>query len=149
APFLNRINKLYEENVGPDLLDKTPEELRVEIRKYISRGIDFIKFAASSHATAENSYLMFSAEAAKVIVEEGHRAGLIVQTHTTNSESLKLATLLGVDMFQHPEVQGVREMPEYLLKLIVDRKIYCGSLFYKKEYVERARAVPGGLPPAL
>src|ERR1700730_14462865 len=43
--FAKEINPVWEENVGPDLLDDTPAEVRAEIRKYIARGIDFIKFA--------------------------------------------------------------------------------------------------------
>src|SRR5439155_14326229 len=35
-PFVKRINRIWEENVGADLLWMTPEQVRVEIRKYIA-----------------------------------------------------------------------------------------------------------------
>ena len=135
--FAKEINPIWEENVGPDLLDDTPEEIRAEIRKYIARGIDFIKFAEASHNSqgAKDNWLMFSPEAARAIVEEGHAAGLIVQTHTMNVESLRLAVLAGIDMGQHPEVVGAHDLPDDLVKLIVERPVYCGDLSYKKERV--------------
>src|SRR5262249_17863541 len=88
-PFAGRINQIWEANVGPELLDRTPAEVRSEIRRYIDRGVDFIKFAASSHQP-NPSCLMFSPEVAHIIVEEGHRAGITVQSHTMNTESLRL-----------------------------------------------------------
>ncbi|MBI4165457.1 MAG: amidohydrolase family protein [Acidobacteria bacterium] len=136
--FAKRINKIWEENVGPDLLDKTPEEVRTEIRKYIGRGVDFIKFAESSHnlQAAKNNWLMFSPDAAKAIVEEGHKAGITVQTHTSNIESLRLAVLAGIDMAQHPAILGEREMPDSLVRLLVDRGVYCGVLSKTKKRIE-------------
>lgn len=132
--FAKRINAIWEENVGPDLLDDTPDEVRMEIRKYIARGIDFIKFAEASHnwQGSKDNWLMFSPEAARAIVDEGHAAGLIVQTHTMNVESLRLGVLAGIDMGQHPEVVGAHDLPDGLVKLIVERPVYCGDLSYTK-----------------
>jgi imidazolonepropionase-like amidohydrolase len=137
AAFKARINKIWEENVGVELLDDTPEEVRTEIRKYINRGVDFIKFAASSHNNqgGKGSWLMFSPEVAKIIVDEGHKAGITVQTHTTNIESLRLAVLAGIDMGQHLEVVGAHELPDDLIKMIVERPVYCGVISYSKDHV--------------
>ena len=77
--LVGRINAVWEENVGPPLLYMTPDEVRAEIRKYIGRGIDFLKYGASTH---NNLYLQFSPEAQKAIIEETHRARIIAQTHT-------------------------------------------------------------------
>lgn len=136
-PFQTRINKIWEENVGPELLNMTPEEVRVEIQKYIKRGVDFIKFAASAHNSlaSRGGWLMFSPEVMKIIVDEGHKAGIIVQTHTMNTESLRLALAAGIDMGQHLEVVGRHELPDDLVKTIVDRSVYCGVISYGKQYM--------------
>jgi imidazolonepropionase-like amidohydrolase len=141
--FATRINKMWEQNVGPELLDDSPEEVRAEIRKYIGRGIDFMKFAASAHPNqrGRGDWLIFSPEVAKIIVEEGHKAGIIVQTHTTTIESLRLALLAGIDMGQHPESVGAHDLPDDLVKMIVDRSVYCGVISYTKDYVAAEKEI--------
>ena len=126
APFRNRVNAIYTENVGADLLWKTPDQVRTEVRKYIARGIDFLKYAAAGHGTGNLNFLMFSPEAQRAIVEEAHRAGIIAQTHTESVESLRQAIEAGIDMGQHMEVTGPEPMPESTLKAMLDRKIFAG-----------------------
>ena len=82
--LVKRINWIWEENTGPDLLWMTPEQVRAEIRTYIARGIDFLKYAVSGHGSGQGNFLMFSPETQRMIVEECHRAGIIVQTHTSS-----------------------------------------------------------------
>ena len=140
--FAARINKIWEENVGPGLLDDTPEEVRAEIHKYVARGIDFMKFAESSHLKSPpQSFLMFSPEVVKIIVDEGHKAGIIVQTHTTSVESLRLSLAAGIDMGQHCELIGAREMPDELIKIMVDRQFYCGVLSYRRDQVAAMKEI--------
>lgn len=122
-PLVRRINRIWEENTGPDLLWNTPDQVRREIKRYISRGIDFLKYGASGHR--EEDFLQFSPEAQQAIVEECHRAGIIAQTHTTSVESLRLAIEAGVDMLQHGSVTGPTPIPDATIKLMTDRRIYC------------------------
>jgi imidazolonepropionase-like amidohydrolase len=122
--FMKRINQIYEENVGPDLLWRSNDEVRAEIRKYIARGIDFLKYAASGHGRLNNNFLMFSPESQRAIVEECHHAGIIAQTHTMTVESLRQGLEAGIDMGQHMEVTGDEPMPDSLVKMMLDRKIY-------------------------
>jgi len=122
-PLVRRINRLWEENTGPDLLWSTPEQVHREIRRYVSRGIDFLKYGASGHR--EEDFLQFSPEAQQAIVEECHRAGIIAQTHTTSVESLRQALEAGVDMLQHGSVTGPTPIPDTTIKLLIDRKVYC------------------------
>ena len=124
--FVKRINHLYEENVGPDLLYRTPDEVRVEIRKYIARGIDFLKYAAAGHGRGRIYFLMFSPESQRAIVEECHRAGIIAQTHTMTVESLRQALQAGIDMGQHMEITGPEPLPDDLIRMMLARKIYAG-----------------------
>jgi imidazolonepropionase-like amidohydrolase len=140
--FAARINKIWEENVGPQLLDDTPEEVRGEIHKYVARGIDFMKFAESSHLQSPPiSFLTFSPEVAKIIVDEGHDAGITVQSHTTNEESLRLALAAGIDMGQHCEIIGAHEMPDELIKIMLDRKFNCGILSYRQDRVAAMKEI--------
>jgi len=122
-PLVRRINRIWEENTGPDLLWNTPEQVHREIKRYISRGIDFLKYGASGHR--EEDFLQFSPEAQQAIVEECHRAGIIAQTHTTSVESLRQAIEAGVDMLQHGSVTGPTPIPDGTIKLMIDKKIYC------------------------
>ena len=128
--FVKRINQIYEENVGPSLLFRTPEEVRTEIRKYIARGIDFLKFAISGHgatrarSSTHDDFLMFSPETARIIVEECRRAGISVQTHAMTVESLRMAVEAGVDMGQHIEYTGDEPIPDSTIKMMLDRKMY-------------------------
>ena len=85
-----RINAIWEENVGTELLAMRPEEVRQEMRKYLARGVDFVKVAISAHGV-RGGPLMFSPEVLKVIAEEVHAAGKIYETHTTTLESLRVA----------------------------------------------------------
>jgi imidazolonepropionase-like amidohydrolase/cyclophilin family peptidyl-prolyl cis-trans isomerase len=123
--LVSRINAIWEENVGQRLLYMDPEEVRTEIRKYIGRGIDFLKYGASTH---NNLYLQFSPEAQRAIVEECHRAGIIAQTHTTNVMSLKHAIEAGNDMLQHCDVSGPVSIPDSLLTMLREKNVYCATL---------------------
>ncbi len=124
SEFAKRINHLYEENTGPDLLWETPDEIRTEIRKYIARGIDFLKYAAAGHGRGMTNFLMFSAESQRAIVEECHRAGIIAQTHTMTVDSLRQGIEAGIDMGQHMEITGPEPMPDEVIKLMLAKKIY-------------------------
>jgi imidazolonepropionase-like amidohydrolase/cyclophilin family peptidyl-prolyl cis-trans isomerase len=128
--LVKRIDAIWEENVGPRLLSMTPDQVREEIRRYIARGIDFLKYGASTH---NNLYLQFSPEAQRAIVEECHRAGIIAQTHTTNVMSLKHAIEAGNDMLQHCDASGPVAIPDSLLDLLRERNIYCATLAKTRE----------------
>ncbi|MCW5978701.1 MAG: amidohydrolase family protein [Bryobacteraceae bacterium] len=122
--FVKRINQLYEENTGPDLLWRAPEQVRAEVRKYIARGVDFLKYAAAGHGRGRSSFLMFSPETQRAIVEECHRAGIVAQTHAMTVESLRQGIEAGADMGQHVELTGPEPMPDGLIKLMLARKFH-------------------------
>jgi len=126
AAFVKRINSLWEENVGPGLAYMTPEQVRAAVRAYSARGVDFLKYASSGHAQPQ--FLVFSEEAQKAIVEEGHRAGLTVQAHTTTNESLRLAAEAGVDLVTHADDTGPTAMAEAVLSILKERRVPCGII---------------------
>ncbi|WP_420632858.1 amidohydrolase family protein [Candidatus Palauibacter sp.] len=126
---------LYEEQfsdhiaqgAGEDLMDLYPEELRVRMREYLDKGVDFLKYGGTSHWSFP-TLIGFSPEAQRVIVEETHARGLIAETHSTNPEGLRLSVEAGIDLIQHPEVLANREISDALVKQIVDRGIVCSML---------------------
>lgn len=144
--LVRRINALWEENTGPDLMYLTPEQLRVEIRKYIARGIDFLKYGATGHR--EEYMLMFSPAAQQVIVEESRRAGITVQTHTTNVEGLRVVLEQGVDMLQHGDWTGPTPIPPETIRMMIDRNIYCAIQPFTKARIAIAVEQAEGGPPS-
>jgi imidazolonepropionase-like amidohydrolase len=130
ADTVRRINAQVEQGVGGDMLRLTPDEVRARVREYVERsGIDFLKYASSGHGK-QRHHLAFSERTQRAIVEEGHRAGLTVQAHTTTVESLWMAIDAGADLLQHGNLTSTTPMPEDTLKTIVDRRIPVAALIY-------------------
>lgn len=109
---------------GEELIEMAPDELRVAINKYLDKGPDFIKYGGTSHT---NSLITFSPRQQEAMVEEIHKRGKFVEVHSTNPEPLRISVLAGIDLIQHPEANSV-ELPDDLVKLIVDRGIMCSIL---------------------
>jgi imidazolonepropionase-like amidohydrolase len=109
---------------GEELLDMSPDELRVAMRRYLDKGPNFVKYGGTSHT---NNLITFSPRQQEALVDEVHKRGLIAETHSTNPEPLRISVLAGIDLIQHPEVHNV-PIPDDLVKLIVDRKVICSIL---------------------
>ncbi|MBZ5604258.1 MAG: amidohydrolase family protein [Acidobacteriia bacterium] len=120
--FQEQMNEAVAQGAGEELNDMTPEELRVAINKYLDKGPDFIKYGGTSHFS-QPTYIGFSPEAQKVMVDEAHKRGRGAETHSTTIEGLRLSILAGVDLIQHPELLTPREMPDDLVALMRDRKV--------------------------
>ena len=120
--FAKRTNEFWEQGTGRDLLWMTPDEVRTAIREYVTREVDFLKYGASGHV--DMNFIVFSPRVQRIIVEEGRRAGMTVQTHTTSVESLDMAIEAGVDIITHGGVSGPTTLiPDETLKKLVDRDI--------------------------
>ncbi|MCX6570627.1 MAG: amidohydrolase family protein [Candidatus Aminicenantes bacterium] len=124
--FRKRINSIWEENVGPELGFLRPDEVALEIRKYISRGPDFLKYGSSGHN--DDAVLLFSEEAQRAIVEEGHKSNLTSQCHTSNVESLRMAVEAGVDMITHADITENEPIPAATIAKLKEKNITCGIL---------------------
>lgn len=125
-PFYERVNEIWEQGVGPELLWMPAEEVSLKIRDYTKKDIDFIKYGASGHAFKETQFITFSPDAQSAIVNEGHKAGLTVQTHTTSVESLNMAIQAGVDLLQHCDITGPVPMPDSTIKMLDKHQSHCG-----------------------
>ncbi len=125
--FQAEVDDAMAQDAGELLADMTPDELRVAINKYLDKGPDFLKFGGTSHFD-QPTYIGFSPEAQKVMVEETHKRGRAAETHSTTIEGLRISVLAGVDLIQHPEAITPREWPDELAKLVVERNVICSML---------------------
>jgi imidazolonepropionase-like amidohydrolase len=125
--FQEQVNDEISQGAGEDLVDLAVDELRVAIRAYLDKGPDFLKYGGTAHF-ARPAFIGFSPEAQKAIVEEAHRRGKVAETHATTADGLRLSVEAGIDLIQHPEVLGTRELPDSLVRAIVERKIVCSML---------------------
>ncbi|HEV8216075.1 MAG TPA: amidohydrolase family protein [Gemmatimonadaceae bacterium] len=122
--FDERMMDFIAQGAGEELLDMSPDSLRVAIRAYLDKGPNFVKYGGTAHT---NNLITFSPRQQEALVEEVHKRGLFAETHSTNPEPLRISVLAGIDLIQHPEVHNV-PIPADLVKLIVDRKVICSIL---------------------
>jgi imidazolonepropionase-like amidohydrolase len=125
--FQEQMNDYIAQGGGEELMNMTPEELRNAMNAYIDRGPDFIKYGGTSHFS-EPTFIGFSADAQKVIVEAAHRRGRFAETHSTSVEGLRLSIAAGIDGIQHPEVLDGRDFPDDLVQIVRDHGIICSML---------------------
>ncbi|MGH7475242.1 MAG: amidohydrolase family protein [Longimicrobiales bacterium] len=124
--FGEQLDDFFTLGTGEELIHMTPDELRVAINGYLDKGPDFIKYNGTAHSWPAR--IEFSPRAQKVIVEETHKRGLVAETHSTTPEGLYLSILAGIDLIQHPEALGLRELTDELVDMIVERGIICSLL---------------------
>ena len=144
--FQEQMNDEVAQGAGQELMSMTLDELRAAINNYLDKGPDFLKYGATSHFS-DPTFIGFSPEAQRIIVEETHKRGRVAETHATSIEGLRLAIEAGIDLIQHPEVIDEHEMPDTLVTAIRDRKIVCSMLVssmtgeaWKKHLDDRAAA---------
>lgn len=125
--YANEVNAMWEEGVGPDLLLMTAEQFRLAIRRYVQSGVDFLRYAMNPLHPARPPHIVFSPRMQSIIVEEGHRAGITVQTGGRSLEGKQLALDAGVDLIQRPDITGSNQvMPQDALDELVRRRMPCG-----------------------
>jgi imidazolonepropionase-like amidohydrolase len=123
AALVKRVNSTWVENVGRHLMWLTPEQVAHEVRAYIGKGIDFIKYASNEHgAQAVGAFLQFSPQVQAGIIDEAHRAGKTAQAHSMSVEGLRIAIEAGCDLIQHANITGPTPIPESTLDLFLRRK---------------------------
>jgi imidazolonepropionase-like amidohydrolase len=125
--FQEQMNDYIAQGGGEELMAMTPQELRQAIGGYLDKGPDFLKFGGTSHFS-EPTFIGFSADAQRVIVDEAHKRNRAAETHSTSIEGLRVSIAAGIDGIQHPELLDGRAMPDDLVKTIVDRNLNCSML---------------------
>ena len=147
--FVKRINETWEEGTGRELLWLAPDSVASVIRSYTTLGMDFLKYGGSGHV--DMNLISFSERVQRVIVEEGHRAGMTVQTHTTSVESFDMAIEAGVDIITHCGISGPTvPLPVEAIRKMVDRGIACSVLPITQRRLDALEAnSPEGLTPYM
>lgn len=145
--FTDHINALWQEDVGPELVYLSPSQVAERIREHAQKDIDFVKYAVTGHTPDHGEqYILFSPRVQAAIVNEVHKAGKTVQTHTTTCEGLYLAVEAGVDLMQHASTTpGSQGIPEETVSLIAERRVPSALLANTNTalawYREQARTV--------
>ncbi len=125
--FVQKINDLWEQGVGRELMWWGPDRVRATVTEYAARDVDFLKYGASGHS--EMFFIQFSPRVQRTIVETGHEAGFTVQAHTSSVESLDMAIDAGVDIATHCDVTGPETpMPEETIRKLRERGVACSVL---------------------
>lgn len=125
--FQEQMNDFIAQGGGEELMNMTPDELRRAISAYVDRGPDFLKYGGTSHFS-EPTFIGFSLEAQKALVDEGHRRGRFVETHSTSVEGLRESLAAGIDGIQHPEILDGRDLPADIISAIKTRSVICSML---------------------
>jgi len=121
--FAKRVNSIFVENVGRHLMWLTPDGVAKEVRDYIGKGIDFVKYGANEHYQASaGAFLSFSHRAQAAIVAEAHRAGITAQAHSMTVEGLHCAVEAGCDLVTHCNITGPVTIPQETLDLMAKRQ---------------------------
>lgn len=150
--FADRSDALFEAGVGRRLSALPPAEVRAIVRDYLTKGIDFLKYAVSDHIVVGPSYhnmkpigpyFTFSDRVQRIIVEETRRAGLPVVTHTTSIESLQSAIDLKVDAMMHCTITGQVPISEETIQQMIDSKVW-GEIQPTTESYQAALEINGG-----
>src|SRR5262249_41848878 len=141
-----QMNDEIAQGAGEELMALTPAELAKAIDAYLDRGPDFIKYGGTSHFS-EPTFIGFSAEAQRTIVERAHARRKMVETHATSREGLRMALDAGIDGIQHPEMVDGAEIPDELVRRIVPNGTVCSMLVstitgeaWEKHLTDRAGA---------
>lgn len=143
--FARRINETWEQGTGRGLLWMPPDSVRAAIKTYTTKGVDFLKFGGSGHV--DMNLISFSERVQRVIVEEGHRAGMTVQAHTTSIESLDMAIEAGADIITHGDISGpVYPIPLETIQKLVDRGVAVSVLSVTQKHLDALqKEVPDGV----
>jgi imidazolonepropionase-like amidohydrolase len=125
--FQEQMNDEIAQGAGEEIMEMTPPELARAIDAYLDKGPDFLKYGGTSHFS-EPTFIGFSPEAQKVIVERAHARSKMAEVHATSPEGLRLAIEAGIDGIQHPEMVDGKPISDELVRRIVDRRMYCSML---------------------
>ena len=121
--FQAKWNDWIAQDVGEEMMDMGPEEVRLAINQYLDKGPNFVKYGGTSHFSTP-SLIGFSPRVQSALVEETHKRGLIAETHSTSPEALRMSVEAGIDLIQHPEILS-RDYPDDLIEMIIARDVLC------------------------
>ncbi|OLD65759.1 MAG: hypothetical protein AUI33_11370, partial [Ignavibacteria bacterium 13_1_40CM_2_61_4] len=118
------------------------DNIRRAVREQVKYGADWIKYYSDRKYFLKNgalhSWVNFTDEEAKALVEETHRLGHKVAAHAMGREGIESALGAGVDTIEHGDGLGDETMD-----LMIRRGVYWCPTIYVGVYVAEGRAAAG------
>ena len=128
-----------------------PDNIRRAVREQVKYGADWIKFYSDRRYFLKNgalhSWVNFTDEEMKAMVDESHRLGRKVASHAMGWEGIDASLRAGVDSIEHGY-----GLDEGLMDRMVKQGVYWCPTIYVGAYVAEGRAAAGApiwLPCAI
>lgn len=119
-----------------------PDNIRRAVREQVKYGADWIKFYADRRYFlkdgALHSWLNFTEEEMKALVDEAHRLGRRVAAHAMAREGIEASLKVGVDSIEH----GFGLDEEMMDRMVRQGTYWCPTI-YVGVYVAEGRAAAG------
>jgi imidazolonepropionase-like amidohydrolase len=118
------------------------DNIRRAVREQVKYGADWIKYYSDRRYFmrdgALHSWVNFTDEEAKALVDEAHRLGRRVAAHAIGRDGIESALRAGVDTIEHGD-----GLDDELIDLMVRRGVYWCPTIYVGAYVAEGRAAAG------
>jgi imidazolonepropionase-like amidohydrolase len=118
------------------------DEIRKAVRQQVKYGADWIKYYSDRRYYlrdgALHSWVNFTDEEAKAIVDESHRLGKKVAAHAIGRDGIASALRAGVDSIEHGD-----GLDDELIDELIRRGVYWCPTIYVGVYVAEGRAAAG------
>jgi len=118
------------------------DNLRRAVREQVKYGADWIKYYSDRRYYVKDgvlrSWVNFTDEEAKALVEEAHRLGRRVAAHAIGRDGIASALRAGADSIEHGD-----GLDDETIDLMVRRGVYWCPTIYVGAYVAEGRAAAG------
>ena len=118
------------------------DNIRRAVREQVKYGADWIKYYSDRKYFlkdgALHSWVNFTDDEAKALVEETHRLGHKVAAHAMGREGIESALRAGVDTIEHGD-----GLDDEMMDLMIRRGVYWCPTIYVGVYVAEGRAAAG------
>ena len=118
------------------------DNVRHAVREQVKYGADWIKYYSDRRYFmrdgALHSWVNFTDEEARALVEEAHRLGRKVAAHAIGRDGIESALKAGVDTIEHGD-----GLDDELIDLLVRRGVYWCPTIFVGAYVAEGRAAAG------
>src|SRR5713226_6452659 len=119
-----------------------PDNIRRAVREQVKYGADWIKYYSDRRYFmkdgALHSWVNFTDEEVKALVDETHRIGHKVAAHAMGREGIDSALRAGVDTIEHGD-----GLDDELMDRMIQRNVYWCPTIYVGVYVAQGRADAG------
>lgn len=118
------------------------DNIRKAVREQVKYGADWIKYYSDRRYYMKNgalhSWVNFTDDEARALVDEAHRLGRKVAAHAMGREGIESALRAGVDSIEHGD-----GLDDEMMDLMVKRGAYWCPTIYVGVYVAEGRAAAG------